>query len=199
MILASGLDARGYRLHWPAGMVLFEIDQPEVIAFKAATLAGLGAEPTTDLRTVAVDLRADWPAALAEAGFDATTPTAWIAEGLFGYLPPEAQDRLLDQITELSAPGSRLAAEACRHTRTSTRRRSASGCRSRRPVAQPRVRPQLLRAGVHGRSRRGHRLSAGARLDDRPVPTNDLLIRYGLAPLDDGEGFADVVYVTATK
>ena len=32
-----------------------------------------------------------------------------------------------------------------------------------------------------------------------PTPTNDLLVRYGLAPLDDDEGFAEVVYVSATK
>ena len=104
-------------------MVLFEIDQPEVIAFKATTLAGLGASPTTDLRTVAIDLRQDWPAALAEAGFDPTAPTAWIAEGLFGYLPPDAQDRLLDQISELSPRAAGWPPRACPRTRTSTRRR----------------------------------------------------------------------------
>lgn len=112
VILASGLDARGYRLDWPADMTVFEIDQPEVIAFKTATLAGLGAEPTADLRSVAIDLRDDWQTALLAAGFDTTKPAAWIAEGLFGYLPPEAQDRLLDAVTALSAPGSRIATEA---------------------------------------------------------------------------------------
>ena len=112
VILASGLDARAYRLAWPADMTVFEIDQPQVIEFKAVTLAKLGAEPQADLRTVAVDLRNDWPKVLAEAGFDASRPTAWIAEGLFGYLPPEAQDRLLDNIAALSAGGSRLAVEA---------------------------------------------------------------------------------------
>jgi methyltransferase (TIGR00027 family) len=112
VILASGLDARAYRLAWPADMTLFEIDQPEVIEFKTVTLAGLGAAPTTDRRTVAIDLRQDWPTALREAGLDTSRPTAWIAEGLFGYLPPEAQDRLLDNITALSAEGSRLACEA---------------------------------------------------------------------------------------
>jgi len=112
VILASGLDARAYRLAWPAGMTVFEIDQPQVIEFKAATLAKLGAAPQAELRTVAIDLRNDWPKALAEAGFDKSRPTAWIAEGLFGYLPPEAQDRLLDNITALSADGSRLACEA---------------------------------------------------------------------------------------
>ncbi|BBY34439.1 SAM-dependent methyltransferase [Mycolicibacter minnesotensis] len=112
VILASGLDARAYRLSWPTGMTVFEIDQPAVLAFKAATLAELGAQPTADRRGVAVDLRDDWPGALTQAGFDHTQPTAWIAEGLLGYLPPEAQDRLLDNITALSADGSRLATEA---------------------------------------------------------------------------------------
>ena len=111
VILASGLDARAYRLAWPADMTVFEIDQPRVIEFKSTTLAGLRAAPTADLRTVSIDLRHDWPAALRHAGLDSEAPTAWIAEGLFGYLPPEAQDRLLDNITALSADGSRLATE----------------------------------------------------------------------------------------
>jgi methyltransferase (TIGR00027 family) len=111
VILASGLDSRAYRLPWAAGTVVYEIDQPEVIEFKSATLAALGAEPTTRRTTVAVDLRADWPAALIAAGFDVNAPTAWSAEGLLIYLPPEAQDRLFDNITAISAPGSRLATE----------------------------------------------------------------------------------------
>jgi methyltransferase (TIGR00027 family) len=116
VILASGLDARAYRLDWPAGMTVFEIDQPAVIDFKTTTLSGLGAEPKAELRTVAVDLRDDWPAALKAAGFDTSEPSAWIAEGLYGYLPPEAQDRLLDAVTDLSAPGSRLGSEAVPNT-----------------------------------------------------------------------------------
>jgi methyltransferase (TIGR00027 family) len=112
VILASGLDARAYRLAWPADMTVFEIDQPQVIAFKTTTLEGLGAAPRAALRTVAIDLRQDWPSALREAGLDTGRPTAWIAEGLLGYLPPEAQDRLMDNITALSAKGSRLAVEA---------------------------------------------------------------------------------------
>ncbi len=112
VILASGLDARAYRLAWPADMTVFEIDQPPVIAFKTTTLEGLGAAPRAELRTVAIDLRQDWPTALRAAGLDTNRPTAWIAEGLLGYLPPEAQDRLMDNITALSAEGSRLAVEA---------------------------------------------------------------------------------------
>ena len=111
VILASGLDARGYRLAWPAGTVMFEIDQPEVLAFKAATLAELKAAPTAEVRTVPIDLRQDWPAALRDAGFDVTKPCAWTAEGLLPFLPAEAQDRLLANITALSVDGSRLASE----------------------------------------------------------------------------------------
>jgi methyltransferase (TIGR00027 family) len=112
VILASGLDSRAYRLAWPAGTTVYEIDQPDVIEFKTRTLADLGAEPTATRRTVAMDLRYDWPSALIEEGFDPNQPAAWSAEGLLGYLPPDAQDRLLDTITELSAPGSRVAVES---------------------------------------------------------------------------------------
>lgn len=111
VILASGLDSRAFRLPWPAGTVVYEIDQPRVIEFKTSTLADVGAEPTASRRTVPIDLRADWPAALKAAGFDTTAPTAWLAEGLLIYLPPEAQDRLFDNITALSAPGSTIATE----------------------------------------------------------------------------------------
>ena len=111
VILASGLDARGYRLPWPAGTVVFEVDQPGVIDFKESALQRLGARPTAEVRNVGVDLREDWPAALAAQGFDPGRPTAWIAEGLLIYLPPDAQDRLFDHITALSPAGSRLATE----------------------------------------------------------------------------------------
>ena len=111
VILASGLDSRAFRLPWPAGTTVYEIDQPKVLEYKAATLARHGVAPSADRREVAVDLRQDWPAALVKAGFDIATPTAWLAEGLLMYLPADAQDRLFTQVTELSAPGSRVAAE----------------------------------------------------------------------------------------
>ncbi|KAA8966169.1 MAG: class I SAM-dependent methyltransferase [Mycobacterium sp.] len=111
VILASGLDTRAYRLRWPDGTVVYEIDQPRVVEFKTTTLADLGATPSAERRPVGIDLRDDWPTALRASGFDVTQPTAWSAEGLLPYLPPEAQDRLFDNITALSAPGSRLATE----------------------------------------------------------------------------------------
>ncbi|OBK71310.1 class I SAM-dependent methyltransferase [Mycobacterium sp. 1274761.0] len=112
VILASGLDSRAYRIDWPENTTVFEIDQPKVLEYKAATLAANGVQPRAELHRVPVDLRNDWPAALRANGFDPSQPTAWLAEGLLMYLPADAQDRLFSLITELSAPGSRIAAEA---------------------------------------------------------------------------------------
>ena len=81
VILASGLDSRAFRLAWPPGTVVYEIDQPAVIDFKNRVLGDLGAQPTAERRTVGIDLRGDWPAALRDAGFDPGAPTAWLAEG----------------------------------------------------------------------------------------------------------------------
>jgi methyltransferase (TIGR00027 family) len=111
VILASGLDSRAYRLDWPAGTVVYEIDQPKVLEYKESVLSEHGVQATATRREVAIDLRHDWPKALRETGFDASMPTAWLAEGLLMYLPADAQDRLFAQITELSAAGSRIAAE----------------------------------------------------------------------------------------
>lgn len=112
VILAAGLDSRAYRLQWPSGTTVYEIDQPKVLEYKAGILSSHGAQPAATRRAVAVDLRDDWPAALTGAGFAPDRPTAWLAEGLLAYLPSDAQDRLFEMCTALSAPGSQLAVEA---------------------------------------------------------------------------------------
>jgi len=111
VILAAGLDSRAYRLHWPAGTSVYEIDQPKVLEYKTGILEQHGASPSVDRRPVPVDLRDDWPAALTAAGLDRTQPTAWLAEGLLPYLPSDAQDRLFEMFTALSVPGSQVAVE----------------------------------------------------------------------------------------
>jgi methyltransferase (TIGR00027 family) len=109
VLLAAGLDSRAYRLDWPAETVVFELDQPQVLEFKRAALAGC--RPTSRRREVLVDLRDDWPRTLLEHGFDLTAPSAWIAEGLLIYLPASAQAQLFAGIDALSASGSRVAVE----------------------------------------------------------------------------------------
>ncbi len=111
VILAAGLDARSWRLPWPDGTTVYELDQDRVLDFKASTLHEHGAEPKANRVAVAVDLRHDWPTALQQAGFDPSAPSVWSIEGLLMYLPAAAQDLLFDRIHELAAPGSRIAVE----------------------------------------------------------------------------------------
>ena len=112
VILAAGLDSRSWRLPWPDGTTVYELDQTKVLDFKASTLREHGAEPACNRVPVAVDLRHDWPTALQRAGFDASAPSAWSAEGLMPYLPAAAQELLFDRVQWLTVPGSRVAVEA---------------------------------------------------------------------------------------
>jgi methyltransferase (TIGR00027 family) len=200
VILASGLDARAYRLPWPAGTVVYEVDQPQVIEFKTRTLAELGAAPTAERRVVAVDLRDDWPAALRSAGFDPAQPTAWSAEGLLGYLPPEAQDRLLDTITELSPPGSRLATESAPNPEPGDEDR----IRERMRTISERWRAHGFDLDMVGLVYFGDRNEAAPYLSDRGwalngVSIRDLFSANGLAPLEDDDmRMGDVLYVSGT-
>jgi methyltransferase (TIGR00027 family) len=111
VLLAAGLDTRAFRLPWPAGTRVFEVDLPDVLAFKDSVLAAEGAVAHCERTTVPADLRADWTAALATAGHDHARPAAWLAEGLMIYLTAAEAERLLTGITELSAPGSQLSFE----------------------------------------------------------------------------------------
>jgi methyltransferase (TIGR00027 family) len=106
VILAAGMDARAYRLPWPPGSTVFEVDQAHVIALKDERLAG--ERPRCRRIAVGVDLAGDWPKALAAQGFDASAPTVWTIEGLLQYLQAPDVGRLFARVDALSAPGSTL-------------------------------------------------------------------------------------------
>ena len=112
VILAAGLDSRAWRLPWPDGTTVYELDQPKVLEFKSSTLRQRGDQPRANLVDVRVDLRHDWPTALQEARFDASAPSVWSAEGLLPFLPAAAQELLFERVQALSAAGSRIAVEA---------------------------------------------------------------------------------------
>lgn len=195
VILAAGLDARGYRLPWAPGTTVFEIDQPRVIHFKTATITALGAEPTADVRAVAIDLRHDWPSALRATGFDSGRPAAWAAEGLLGFLPPDAQDRMLDSITALSADGSQLVAEV--FLNSSPNLQALNG-------ATQKWREQGLDVELENLGFPGERNDAGSYLEDRgwhvvSTPVNQLLADTGLPLQSDDEDapFGRNYYCTA--
>jgi methyltransferase (TIGR00027 family) len=200
VILASGLDARAYRLAWPAGTVVYEIDQPQVIEFKSRTMAELGATPTAYRRTVAIDLRDDWPAALRAAGFDPAQPSAWSAEGLLGYLPPEAQDRLLDTITDLSAPGSRIATESVSNLQPGDEEKM----KERMRTVTERWREHGFDLDMTGLVYLGERNEAVPYLSERgwqltSSSVADLFAASGLPPFDDeSANMGDMLYTSGT-
>jgi methyltransferase (TIGR00027 family) len=198
VILAAGLDARPYRLSWPNGSVVYEVDQPKVIEFKNAMMSALSVAPAADRRTVSIDLREDWPAALRRSGFDDTQPTAWSAEGLLMYLPPDAQDRLFDSITALSAPGSRLATEY---------HGDDSGPTMSERAAQFNQRWATLGCDIDlsGLFFDGERSNVVEYLKDRGWqvsnrPRRDLFADYGrVFPDDDTSQLRNIVSLTATR
>lgn len=116
VLLAAGLDSRAFRLGWPAGVALYEVDLPELFAFKESVVAGFEEPPGCKRVPVPADLREAWPDPLTAAGFDPAEPTAWVVEGVLIYLPVADNDRLLAAVGDLSAPGSRLALDHMNHT-----------------------------------------------------------------------------------
>lgn len=132
VVLAAGLDTRAFRLDWPAGVRLFEVDLPDVLEFKEQVLINQAARPACERIVVHADLREDWPTALRNAGFDIGHPTAWLAEGTLGFLTAADCDRLLDEVNLLSGPSSWFALD---HTHDGS-------------VATPRLQPFLEGTGI---------------------------------------------------
>jgi methyltransferase (TIGR00027 family) len=108
VLLAAGLDTRAYRLGWPPDTRVFELDQPAVLRHKEDVLAAAGAQPACERCSIGKDLTGAWADALIEAGFEPEQPSGWLLEGFLFYLPNEAITGLLDEVSRLAAPGSRL-------------------------------------------------------------------------------------------
>ncbi len=181
VLLAAGLDSRAYRLDWPAGTTVFELDQPRVLEFKRETLEQYGARPKAQRREIDVDLRDDWPSALRDNGFQPDEPAAWIAEGLLIYLPADAQSTLFTGIDSLSSAGSRLALEEGRPMDPETFKakvEEAKASEDMRGQWWQLVYNEQVAPAAQWFSERGWTAEAIALTDylrslDRPVPTDD--------------------------
>jgi methyltransferase (TIGR00027 family) len=114
VLLAAGMDARAYRLNWPRGARVFEVDLPEVLELKGRRLGR--ARPACTRIAVPVDLAGDWPAALTGRGFRQELPTVWLLEGLLLYLDERLVGSLLARLDALSAPGSMVLADVIGRT-----------------------------------------------------------------------------------
>ncbi|WP_063770091.1 SAM-dependent methyltransferase [Streptacidiphilus melanogenes] len=178
VLLAAGLDARAFRLDWPEGVRLFELDLPEMVAFKERVLAEADAHPRVERHVLTADLREDWAAPLRAAGFAPEQPTAWLVEGLLIYLDAADAAALLDRLGALSAPGSRLALVrdgALRRTREMARRD---------PAMAPATR--LWRGGL-GRNQAQWLRAHGWLVHE--TDERQLCERYGADRVTDGQGF----------
>ncbi|GLY86457.1 SAM-dependent methyltransferase [Actinoallomurus iriomotensis] len=174
VLLAAGLDTRAYRLPWPPGVRLYELDLPEVLAFKDNVLTGEGARPRCTRTALEADLRDDWPQRLTGAGFDPSAPTTWLVEGLLVYLTAEEAATVLTRVGELSAPGSRISLE--RHNAA-----SIIAERDREGIAEY---ASLWKGGLgqdtadwldrHGWRTELHALADVAASYDRPIPDASL-------------------------
>ena len=108
VILAAGMDARAFRLEWPSGLRLFEVDRDDVFKHKEAVIARLQAKPLCDRRVVRQDLAQPWVSALVGAGFDPGRKAAFLAEGLLYYLDETEVTSMFHALRGVAAPGSWL-------------------------------------------------------------------------------------------
>ena len=204
VILASGLDARGYRTPWPAGTTIYEIDLPDVLSFKERAMADLGVSATAEIRNVPIDLRDDWPTALCAAGFNPAQRSVWIAEGLLPFLPSDAQDRLLDQIGVLSTVGSCLASEVSPVAGGSEGESGTAPEADRMSAVSQRWRENGLDIEFGALGYPGPRNDVVGYLDTRgwrstPTSLRQLLDEAGLPELPDQPVFGDNYYCASVR
>jgi methyltransferase (TIGR00027 family) len=109
VLAAAGLDTRAFRLDWPSGTQVYELDLPEVLDTKEDVIEAAEAEGSCERRTVRVDLSHEtWPEALLDTGYRPERPSVWLIEGLLFYLARPAVHELLEKVGALTATGSLL-------------------------------------------------------------------------------------------
>ncbi|OBG76984.1 MULTISPECIES: class I SAM-dependent methyltransferase [unclassified Mycobacterium] len=199
VIVAAGLDSRAYRLDWPAGTTVFEVDLPKVLEFKARVLGEHGATPKARRVEVDADLRSDWSRPLEAAGFDVESPSAWSVEGLLPYLTDEAQNALFTRISGLSAPGSRIAVGALGSRLDHDQ---LTALESAHPGVNVSGDVDFSALTYEPQTEPAERLAAHAWTVDPVRSTLQLQAGYGLTPPDVDvkiDGFMHSQYITATR
>jgi methyltransferase (TIGR00027 family) len=116
VLMAAGLDTRAFRLGWPVGTMIYELDQAEVLGYKDQILQSNGAQSYCKRLAIPADLARPWRQLLLQAGFDPELPSIWLLEGFLFYLPDESITQILDQVTSLAAPGSWMGFDINNHT-----------------------------------------------------------------------------------
>ena len=108
VVLGSGLDGRAYRLAWPEGTRLWELDAGDVMQYKREVASHAGLTTRARVTGVETDLAGDWGSALRRGEFDPDRRVIWLVEGVLNYLSTAAAEALLATISALSVTDSRL-------------------------------------------------------------------------------------------
>jgi len=199
VIVAAGLDSRAYRLEWPNGTTVFEVDLPKVLEFKARVLGERGATPKARRTEVGADLRTDWSWRLEAAGFDTETPSAWSVEGVLPYLTDEAQNALFTRISGLSAPGARIAIGALG---SCLDREQLAALETDHPGVNMSVDVDFSALTYEPKSDPGEWLAAHGWAIEPVRNTLDLQVGYGMTPPEVDvkiDAFMHSQYITATR
>lgn len=106
VFLAAGMDTRAYRMDLSSSICIFEIDRPEVIAYKKKKLNEINT--TCQLISISTDLNHNWIDLLISSGFQKNKKTFWLVEGLVMYLEEDQVNKLFDQMNMLSKPNDTL-------------------------------------------------------------------------------------------
>ncbi|WP_413288058.1 class I SAM-dependent methyltransferase [Bdellovibrio sp. HCB337] len=101
VMLAAGMDTRAYRLPFPEGTTIFELDRKEVLNYKQDKLSK--AQLHCQLHRIPVDLATDWVPHLLQAGFKKEVPTLWLVEGLLMYLEESQVMSVFQKINSLAS------------------------------------------------------------------------------------------------
>jgi methyltransferase (TIGR00027 family) len=101
VMLAAGMDTRAYRMDFPEGVVIYELDQKSVLQYKEEKLKE--AKLNCERKSLAVDLREDWQNQLLQAGFKEGERTLWSVEGLLMYLEELEVAALIKRMNSLAS------------------------------------------------------------------------------------------------
>lgn len=114
VLLGAGLDARAYRLKFLKDKVqtFYEIDMERIIHYKEKILDNY--KPLCPVKRLSIDIsEVQWFNKLVEADFSRNIPTLWILEGLAYYLEKKQVITILQDLFELSFPGSKIFLDVC--------------------------------------------------------------------------------------
>ncbi|KAH3759542.1 SAM-dependent methyltransferase [Pelomyxa schiedti] len=110
VLLASGMDTKAYRLDWPTGVHIFEVDFEDVLQYKTQVIAkaGITSRASAHACISANLLSDDWVSKLISTSFCPTVPSVIVIEGLSMYLTESDVTSVIQKVSALAVKNSVL-------------------------------------------------------------------------------------------